>query len=81
MTMKNVTLAVEDKLLEDSREYAQRHHTTLNAMVRKLLQQTVTRPSSENWMKELFRLADEAHGNSRGWKWNREEIYDRKVFR
>ena len=78
--MKNVTLAVEDKLLEDSREYAQRHHTTLNAMVRKLLQQTVTHPSSENWMKELFRLADEAHGNSRGWKWNREEIYDRKVF-
>ena len=78
--MKNVTLAVEDKLLEDSREYVQRHHTTLNAMVRKLLQQTVTRPSSENWMKELFRLADEAHGNSRGWKWNREEIYDRKVF-
>ena len=78
--MKNVTLAVEDKLLQDSREYAQRHHTTLNAMVRKLLQQTVTRPSSENWMKELFRLADDAHGNSGGWKWNREEIYDRKVF-
>jgi hypothetical protein len=81
MTMKNVTLAVEDKLLEESREYAQRHHTTLNAMVRKLLQQTVTRPSSENWMKELFRLADEAHGNSRGWKWNRDELYDRKVLR
>ena len=79
--MKNVTLAVEDKLLEESREYAQRHHTTLNAMVRKLLQQTVTRSSSENWMKELFRLADEAHGNSRGWKWNRDELYDRKVLR
>ncbi len=79
--MKNVTLAVEDKLLEDSREYAQRHHTTLNAMVRTFLRQTVTRSSPENWMKELFRLADEAHGNSRGWKWNREELYDRKVLR
>jgi hypothetical protein len=79
--MKNVTLAVDDKLLEDSREYAQRHHTTLNAMIRHLLRQTVTRPSSENWMQELFQLADEVHGSSRGWKWNRDELYDRKVLR
>jgi antitoxin (DNA-binding transcriptional repressor) of toxin-antitoxin stability system len=34
-----------------------------------------------DWLKRLFKLADEAHGNSGGWKWNREELYDRKVLR
>jgi hypothetical protein len=74
--MKNVTLAVDDKLLEASREYAQRHHTTLNAMVRDLLERTV-RPEAENaGLKEFLRLASQAKGDSKGWKWNREELYD-----
>lgn len=79
--MKNVTLAVDEKLLEQSREYARRHHTTLNGMIRKYLVQTVAKPAGKGWLQELFRLADEAHGNSRGWKWNRDEIHDRKVLR
>lgn len=79
--MKNVTLAMDDRLLEESREYARKHHTTLNMLIRALLQQTVSRPPPESWTERLFRLADEAHGNSRGWKWNREELYDRKVLR
>ena len=74
--MKNVTLAVEDKLLEDSREYAQRHHTTLNALVRNLLQREIGTERRRHWVDELFELADRAGGNSHGWKWNRDEIYD-----
>ncbi len=38
-------------------------------------------PRSGDWVKEFFRIADESHWDSRGWKWNREEIYDREVFR
>ena len=79
--MKNVTLAIDEKLLDQSREYARKHHTTLNGMIRKYLERTVLRPAGHDWLKGLFRLADEAHGNSRGWKWNREELYDRKVLR
>ena len=79
--MKNVTLAVDEKLLEASRDYAQRHHTTLNALIRGLLQREVNVRRRADWLDELFRLADQAHGNSRGWKWNREELYDRKVLR
>ena len=30
---------------------------------------------------ELERLWHEEEGDSRGWKWNREEAYDRPVFR
>lgn len=79
--MKNVTLAVDEKLLEASREYARRHHTTVNKMVRDFLQQEVGQQGKINWVDEFLRLTKEGGGNSRGWKWNREEIYDRKVFR
>lgn len=74
--MKNVTLAMEDKLLDASREYAHKHRTSLNALIRDLLERTV-RPEAENaGLKEFLRLASQAKGDSKGWKWNREEIYD-----
>lgn len=28
-------------------------------------------------LEEFFELGDSLHGNSKGWKWNREELYDR----
>lgn len=37
--------------------------------------------AEDDWLKELFALADEARGDSRGWTWNRDELYDRKVLR
>ena len=74
--MKNVTLAVEDKLLDASREYAHKHHTSLNALIRDLLERVV-RPEAQNaGLKEFLRLASKAKGDSKGWKWNREELYD-----
>ena len=39
--MKNITLSLDDALLEAGRQYAQRHQTTLNALVRDLLVRTV----------------------------------------
>ena len=79
--MKNVTLAVEDNLLEDSREYAQRHHMTLNALIRNILQREVGAQARTHWADNFLELTRKAGGNSRGWKWNREELYDRKIFR
>jgi len=78
--MKNITLAMDEKLIEAGRRYAQQHHTTLNALVRDLLRRELGEPEKEHWTDKLFRIADEAGGNSHGWKWNREEIYDREVF-
>jgi hypothetical protein len=79
--MKNVTLAMDERLLEQSREYAQKHHTTLNGLIRGLLRRTVGAQRRASWVDEFLKLARTSGGNSRGWKWNREEIYDRKVFR
>jgi hypothetical protein len=78
--MKNITLAIDEVTLEQSREYAKRHHTSLNGMVRDFLERTVKRDSGD-WPEEMFRLMDEAHGHSDGQKWTREDAYDREIGR
>jgi hypothetical protein len=39
--MRNLTLSLDDRLLEESREYARKHGTTLNGLIRDLLAKTV----------------------------------------
>lgn len=73
--MKNITLAIEENLLNAGRKYAKEHGTSLNGLIRKLLEQTV-KQRSNNWLEDCFRLMDNAKGNSRGKKWKREDLYD-----
>lgn len=73
--MKNITLSLDEKLIEAGRKYARAHNMSLNSLIRKLLAQTVL-SSSEDWLEEMFRLMDQAKANSRGQKWTREELYD-----
>lgn len=74
--MKNLTLAIDEATLKASREYAKRHNTTLNQLVRDLLQHTVAQ-DQQGGVEELLRFFREHAGNSGDWKWNREELYDR----
>ena len=74
--MKNITLALDDEILEAGRAYAQRHQTTLNALVRELLAKTVI-ADRESAVREMFRLMDAHPGNSRGEIWRREDLYAR----
>jgi hypothetical protein len=73
--MKNITISIEEDVLEAGREYAKRHNMSLNSLIRKLLAQTV-RSESQNWLEECFALMDQANANSKGQKWTREELYD-----
>jgi hypothetical protein len=75
--MKNITLAIDDETLEAGRVYAQKHQTTLNALVRELLVKTVV-ADRENAVNEMFRLMDAHAGraNSRGW--TRDDLYARR---
>ena len=74
--MKNITLSLDDALLEAGRQYAQRHQTTLNALVRDLLARTVL-ADRQSAIKEMFRLMDAAPGDSRGRRWKRDDLYVR----
>jgi len=73
--MPNITLSMDEKLIEAGRRYARKHHTSLNALVRKLLAGTVS-SKSDDWLEQTFRLMDQAKGDSKGKKWKREDLYD-----
>lgn len=74
--MKNVTIAIDERTLEAGRNYARAHHTSLNKLIRQLLERTVVRTPSRNWSDEFFKLADLAKGNSAGKRWKREDLHD-----
>jgi len=74
--MKNITLSLDDEVIEAGRRYAQRHQTTLNALVRELLVKTVV-ADREGIVDEMFRLMDAYPGRSKGRRWKREDLYGR----
>jgi hypothetical protein len=74
--MKNITLALDEETLNAGREYAQRHQTTLNTLVRELLVKTVL-ADKKAAVVEMFRLMDAHPGNSNGKRWTREDLYVR----
>lgn len=73
--MPNITISMDEHLLKSGRQYAQKNRTSLNALVRKLLEQTVASDSSQ-WIEECFSLMDRADARSGGRRWKREELYD-----
>jgi hypothetical protein len=72
--MKNVTLSIDDETLKAGRDYAKKHNMSLNALIRKLLKQSVVK-SSTQWLTESFELMDKAKANSRGKTWKREDLH------
>ena len=78
LRMTNVTLSFDDETLRKARVYAASHGTTLNQIVRDLLQAKVAASSGESPLEASFRLADAAAANSEGWRWNRAEIHGKR---
>ena len=73
--MKNVTLAMDEKLVRDGRRYAREHQTSLNQLLRDLLARTV-REERHDWTDECLKKMDAAGGRSRGRTWTRQDLYD-----
>ena len=74
--MPNITISLDEDLLNAGRKYAKKHNTSLNNLIRKQLEQTVGSQSIESRLNECFRLMDRAKGNSQGKRWKREDLYD-----
>jgi hypothetical protein len=72
--MKNVTLSIDEETLKAGRDYAKKHNMSLNALIRKLLKQSVVN-SSTQWLTESFELMDKAKANSKGKTWKREDLH------
>jgi hypothetical protein len=77
----NVTLSIGEKVLARARELAHERGTSVNQLIRDYLERLTGRSEPSDVMEQLERLWSEKEGRSGGWKWNREEVYDRPVLR
>ncbi len=74
--MKNITLSIPEDLIKQSREYASKHGTTLNALVRKLLKSTVQvgqQTKADKVLGEMKKLKSPMKSIN----WSRNELYER----
>ena len=73
--MPNITISLDDLLLKTGRQYAAKHGTSVNALIRNLLEKAV-KSDSTDWVDECFALMDRANVQSKGGQWKREDLYD-----
>ncbi len=74
--MPNITLAIDEKLLEKSREYAKRQQLSLNALIRQLLEERVDGNQSAQ-LEACFAVSDKLKISSQGKTWTRDDLYER----
>jgi Family of unknown function (DUF6364) len=72
----NVTLSLDDQLVSRARKKAEALGKSLNQLIRDYLQTVVGGDDAERSIEEFKRLSGKGH--SRGWKFNRDEIHERK---
>jgi hypothetical protein len=77
--MKNITLAIEDEVLDKVRIIAAEKKTTVNALVREFLANLASRDERlAEARKQLLRLMDTSKGRmALDWKFDREETHER----
>jgi hypothetical protein len=74
--MRNITLSFPDDVIKRGKDYARRRGISLNALVRDALRREIEREEQDATGVLLDSIASTG-GRSRGWRWNRDELYDR----
>jgi hypothetical protein len=75
--MKYITLPIDEKILALGMKYAKKHNISFNALVIKLLRQTI-QSENKNWFEKFFKIMDKLKSSSNGRKWTRDEIHERR---
>jgi hypothetical protein len=71
----NITLSVDEKTVARARKRAEAMGTSLNQVIRDYLQKLAGGDDPERSIEEFRRLS--GTGDSRGWRFNRDEIHER----
>ncbi len=71
----NVTLSIDEQLVERARKKADSLGKSLNQLIRDYLQGLAGGDDPERSIEELKRLS--GRGHSRNWRFNRNEIHER----
>lgn len=81
--MKNLTLAIDDHVLDEARQIAARRRTTVNALVREYLNRIVAEESRiEEARRGLLDLMDSSSADmGPGWRQGREDSHERDGLR
>jgi len=74
----NLTLSIDDEIVQQARRRAEAMGKSVNQLVREYLERLAGKSDLEAAADEFRELTRNAKGNSRGWKFNREEIHERR---
>lgn len=74
----NLTLSVDDEVIDKARQRASVLGKSVNQLVREYLEQFAGVSDRHALVQELKELTRTSTGNSRGWKFNREELHERR---
>lgn len=75
--MKRITVSLDDQLLERVREKLRASGKTLNQEIRDHFRHIAGETDLDEEIEAFRRRAGQ--GNSNGWKWNREDAYERRL--
>jgi hypothetical protein len=73
----NITLSIDEQLVERVREKLRAAGKTINQEIREHLQHLAGDDNLERDLEEFRQRVGQ--GNSNGWKWNRDELYDERI--
>ena len=73
----NVTLSIDDQVIQRARRRAEAMGTSVNQLIRDYLEEFSGKTDPAADAEEFARLSRRSQGNSRGWKFNREELHER----
>jgi hypothetical protein len=74
----NITLSIDDEVIQKARRRADAIGTSVNQLVREYLEQFAGKSDPNADAEEFERLSRASTGDSRGWKFNREELHERR---
>jgi replicative DNA helicase len=77
----NITLSVDDRVVEQARRAAQAMGKSLNQAVRDYLEQLAGQAQREAVVEELKSLSMKGRGPAAGWRFDRDEVYSERLDR
>jgi hypothetical protein len=74
----NITLSLDEQVLRRARKIAGAMGKSVNQLIREYLEYLTSQDDPERDIEELKSLSKEGRGDSRGWKFNRDELHARR---
>ena len=73
----NITLSIDEQIAERARQKLRAMGKSLNQEIRDHLQHLAGEDDLEQALEEFRQRVGQ--GNSNGWKWNRDELYEERI--